>query len=456
MQDPTRTARVTLLLVLLFFGGISCYVLWHVSQYSTQAAVITINWAAREQTIDGFGGSCADFRQALTPQLADFFFTTNGLGFTLLRTQIIPNTSACNQVFGSGLCVPTDEATILSGELAVARQAVSRGATVFSSPWSPPAAYKDNGVYGRGGKMIGNAANYTNYAKILASYVTLMRRNNIPLYAISVQNEPDISQTYPSALWTTQQIHDFVPYLSAALSTAGFGATRIIVAEQSNWSFSYTDAIMADKTTAAQVGILASHGYGQSNPRLPLTFRNYGGQRLWQTEVSSSSNVYNGSMSDALRWAQTLHSYLADAHVNAWIWWFLTDMPKQGDGTDNAALTDINGKIPLRAYVTGNWSKFVRPGWHEVTVNNPTSLPVTAFQSPSGNESAIVVVNASWFSRVQSIYVGSGLKLATPWVTSAALPLVPQHPVTVSAGLLTYSIPAKSVVTFVASGPVSQ
>ena len=75
---------------------------------------------------------------------------------------------------------------------------------------------------------------------------------------------------------------------------------------------------------------------------------------------------------------------LPNANVNAWLWWFLTDMPRQGEGTDNGALTDINGNIPKRAYVIGQWSKFVRPGWSRIGSSYFGPLRITAFKDPEG------------------------------------------------------------------------
>ncbi len=41
----------------------------------------------------------------------------------------------------------------------------------------------------------------------------------INLYALSMQNEPDVNTTnYESCVWTGQQFHDFIPYLATALS----------------------------------------------------------------------------------------------------------------------------------------------------------------------------------------------------------------------------------------------
>ncbi len=61
------------------------------------------------------------------------------------------------------------------------------------------------------------------------------------------------------------------------------------------------------------------------------------GKHVWQTEDSSQSPIYDGSMTDALSWASKIHTYLTVAQVNAWNWWFLSDGPKHGNGTDNSA-----------------------------------------------------------------------------------------------------------------------
>lgn len=422
------------------------------------AVSVTVNWSSVQQTIDGFGGSCADFISPLTTPLADFFFTTSGIGLSILRTQIMPDLEDC-QAWMTSVGVPTSDcitvasgATALTGEPQVAQQAVARGVTyVWSTSWSPPASMKSNGVFYQGGNFIGSTSNYTNYATALASYPAFMAGYGVPICAISPQNEPNISQSYPSALWTAQQFHDFIPYLYAALQTAGYGSTQILFPENSGWSSTYggfAATTMTDSSVAPDVGILAQHGYGSPSIVAPT---NYGyGQHVWMTEVSSLSSTYDGSMTNALSWAQIIHNYLSVANVNAFIWWFLTDMPGNGNGTDDSALTDINGNIPLRAYVTGNWSKFVRPGWHRVDVTNSGPLLVTAFQSADTSQSAVVVVNSGSTASNQVFEVGTEMGTSViPWITSSTQSLAPQTPVTVSGGWLTYRIPANSVVTFV-------
>jgi O-glycosyl hydrolase len=417
----------------------------------------TMNWSSVDQTIDGFGGAAVDAFAPLPSDLATFFFSqSSGIGLSIVRVQVIPDnatcTAWCNGTPGCA-CAQSSGATTTTGELAIAQQAQSFGVnTFFASSWSPPASMKTNDSWVAGGSFIGNTANYQSYASVLVSYVQFMSVNGINLFGISPQNEPDISQSYPSCLWTAQQFHDFAPYLSSALSTAGLSSVNVIIPENSAWSSSYdgfTSVAMTDPAVAPTIGLLAQHGYaGDSDIVAPV---NYGyGQHVWVTEDSEQSATYDGSMSDALVWAQRIHSYLTTAQINAFVWWFLSDIPTDGDGTDNSALTDINGNIALRAYVTGNWSKFVRPGWQRVDVTNGGGLLITAFQSADTTQSAVVVVNATDNDVTQVFSVGTQMgSVVTPWVTSSSESLIAQPAVAVNAGLVTYTIPANSVVTFV-------
>jgi glucuronoarabinoxylan endo-1,4-beta-xylanase len=401
----------------------------------------TINWTDVRQSIDGFGGSSADFLIGLTPAQADFFFTPAGIGLSILRTQIIPDLATCNAEFHDGGC-SNSNGQILNGELDTAQLAVARGAIVFSSPWSPPGAYKSSGSFKNGGHLL--SSHYSDWAKDIASYVPMMANHGVPIYAVSVQNEPNLATDYGSCTYTAQEIHDFVPYLYSALQSVGAGSTKIMIAEESRWAIDLTSTAMADSRVAAEVGIVAAHGYSGKARPYPT-----GGKRLWQTEDSSPSSTYDGGITDGMSWALKIHSYLAVANVNAWVWWFLTDMPHQGEGTDNAALTDINGSIPKRAYVSGQWSKFVRPGSFRIGVTYFGPLLITGFKDAGGHSFAIVAVNPSARAVRQTFSLnGFSANSVTPWITSANLSLAAETPVSVSRTNFTYTLQPTSVTTF--------
>jgi glucuronoarabinoxylan endo-1,4-beta-xylanase len=427
--------------------------------YTSGGATITINWSTVYQTIDGFGASTADttLNTGMPSSLADFFFRQDiGIGLSILRLQVVPSTSECSAEFTTangygynGTCVSSSSGTILEGELATAQEAQARGVTrFFASQWSPSGTYKSNGSYLTGGALVGSTANYQAIATELAGFVSLLSANGVPIMALSPQNEPEQSQDYPSCTWNASQFDAFVPYLYADLPSS----TMIIIPENSSWNTTYggfAATCMNDSACGPDVGVLAQHEYGGGDV-LPGTFT-YNPNRLWSTEYGSAfgGGSYEGDITDAVGNAQIIHNLLTVANVNAFVWWFLSDEPFQGYGTDNSALTDESGDIPLRAYMTGNWSKFVRPGWHRVGVTNSGSLLVTAFQDPLGIESAVVVVNTGSSSVSQNFTVGSTMgPNVTPWITSSSYSLAAQSAVAVSGGSFSYTIPASSIVTF--------
>ena len=419
---------------------------------------ITIEWTTIHQTIDGFGAASNEtsFIQPLSSREMDFFYTTSGIGLSLLRIRDYPSRTECESDSAAGVCVSIPGATLLTTDLKAAQMAVARGVRVWSSQWSPPASMKSNGDFMKGGAMVGNGANYTSLARLFAGFVTFMASQGVPLLALSPQNEPDMSTWYPSATWTPRQIHDFVPYLDAALRSAGVTNTKILLAEQSHWeprlrlwrdSFSYAAETMNDPAVAALVGILAAHNYDQRDPSSPPRIRNLTTQRVWQTEVSTP-DAFDGSMDNALVWAQRVHYFLSAARVNAFHYWYLTAGP---NNHDNQTLADSNGRVARRAYAIGNWSRFVRPGWHAVATRNAGPLMVTAFQNEAQTDAAIVAVN-SRSSAVQQQRFEVGAAMAgsvTPWLTSTDSLLVAQPAVPVVDGGFSYTIQPRAVMTFV-------
>ncbi len=282
-----------------------------------------INWQDLHQRIDGFGASSA-WRGTWTTTQADMFFSTNsGIGLSLLRNRIAPDGT--------------------TWETGIMQMAQARGARVWSVPWSPPANLKDSGTV-NGGNFRGGAVTNQVYANQLARYVANMSRNyGVNIYALSIQNESDYNTTnYESCVWTRQQIHDFVPYLSAALAASNAASTKIMLPESMHWQSNtnlYTTA-MNDPAVAALVGIIANHNYdgidfnhGATTP--PARLPNYG-KPTWQTEVSTGAS-FDGSISDGLYWGGRIHQFMTVAQANAWHYWWLID----GNSDANGGLTGM-------------------------------------------------------------------------------------------------------------------
>jgi len=416
---------------------------------------IIVHWNAVRQSIDGFGASATGYTGRLTPVQADFFFTPEaGLGFSLLRLDAIADNSegACGCVANNmpATCVRNSNSEIVSGDLEAAQLAAARGAKVVAAPWSPPANMKSSGQFCSGSSMVGNAQNYAAYAEDLASFTALLRNHGVALDALSIQNEPDITNpAYNTATWQGQQVHDFVPYLAKALRSSGAENVKIAVPEESTWNFELMKETMSDPAVASTIGIVFGHAYASKTPPvLPSVDERH----VWQTEVSEPGK-YDGSMSDALQWAQSIHEFLK-AGVNAWMYWQLYCGPQYFNHDNNMCLTDAHDHLAKRAFAMGQYSKFIRPGWKRVDVTNHGDLLVTAFRGPA-NKFAVVVINKSWWPVwKQSFSSDGGLRWSsvTPWVTSGASSLAVQRPLAASNGEIRYTLPARSIVTFVGEG----
>jgi len=173
---------------------------------------ITIRWNSPQQTIDGFGASATGYTGKFTPAQAEAYFDDSaGLGLSLLRLHAIAETNPaeCDCVANNSPahCVRGGRSQIVDGDLQVAQLAAARGVRLFAVPWSPPAAMKTSGKYCSGGEMIATPANFQSYAAELADFAALLGSRGLSLFAMSIQNEPDIvSPEYDTCLWSAGQI----------------------------------------------------------------------------------------------------------------------------------------------------------------------------------------------------------------------------------------------------------
>ncbi|HEX4384643.1 MAG TPA: hypothetical protein VH083_16895, partial [Myxococcales bacterium] len=288
-----------------------------------------MSFADVHQAIDGFGAASAfSIYNSMTDAQADHFFsTTAGIGLSLLRIQINSDGS-------------TDDTV-------TAQKAQARGARVWGTPWSPPAAWKSNGTINNGGSLL--PAHYQDWATSLTNFVKNMKTNNgVNIYAVSIQNEPDFVATYDSAQYNGAQFHDFILTLGPAFATAGITA-KIMLPEPSSWDAmaSLADPSLLDPATAKYVGIAATHAYA-GNVYHPYPTAQNQGIPLWETEVSDF-NGFDGSIGSGINYATQIHNCMVVANCTAWHFWWL----KASSTDDNEGL---QGTPAPTATAIGPWA----------------------------------------------------------------------------------------------------
>jgi glucuronoarabinoxylan endo-1,4-beta-xylanase len=309
---------------------------------------------------------------------------------------------------------------------------------------------KSNASCDNGGSLL--PADYASYATWQVNYIkSVQTYAGITPYAISVQNEPDQTQPYDSATWTAAEIESYIlNNLGPAITAAGL-PTLIMMPESSNPNrlTTYANTCMTTPACASYVGIIADHGYDDSQVSYTTGITN---QHLWQTEdgpIGTAAQTFDPSIATAVNtYAKNIHSDLT-LGWSAWCWW------AWASGNPGQQLIDayVTGDVSKTLWVMGQWSRFVRPGWVRIdsTANPQTGVYITAFKSPSGGSYSIVAVNTN-SSATSQTFTFSGFPNATsitPWVTSSTLDLAAQPSVAVEGNSFSFSLPEESVTTFV-------
>jgi glucuronoarabinoxylan endo-1,4-beta-xylanase len=385
----------------------------------------TVNFADVHQRIDGFGAADV-WNPALTDAQADLFFSpTNGIGLSILRVGIDEN--------GNDLSAYSN-----------ATKAVARGAVVWGAPWTAPAAWKDNNSTTNGGHLL--PAYYDSWASRLAGFATKMQQSaGVPLWGVSVQNEPDYTASYVSMLYSNTEMLNFVKVLGPKLAALN-PRPKLLMPDVSSWggAWGFSGPILSDSTAAPYLDVIAVHQYaGVSSPQTTA-------RPIWETEMSTfdgfDPGIFNG-----VGVAKMIHDAITTGGVSAWHYWWLI-----GLNGDNEGLIGSNGSttITKRLYTMGNFSRFVRPGFVVVgTTGAPAGVYITAYQNPSTGAFVIVAINQNGSDVPVSVTLnGVSATSVTPWVTSGSLNLGQQTALSLSAGSFTTTLPTYSVTSFVGTG----
>jgi glucuronoarabinoxylan endo-1,4-beta-xylanase len=395
-------------------------------------SLVQIDLAKVHQAIVGFGASSGWTSPAMDDYQADAFFTVEkGLGFSLLRLRIAP-----------------DGTTL---ELATAKQAIARGASVWASPWTPPAEWKDNNDVNNGGHLL--PEHHQDWADRLVSFAKNAAAEGVPLIGLSAQNEPGYipqpPNSWESCQYTAESLTRFIrDYLGPTLKKNGLNIP-VIAPETDGWATldSFANALMTDKEALAYIGPIATHSYNGTAHLLASVQST--GHQIWQTEYTDLRSTRDTGMGSALIIASNMHEDLVYGNVSAWHHW-------QFIGADPYPYSGLmeNNKFTRRGCVMGNWSRFVRPGFVrvEATPSPRTNILVSAFCNQATGRLVIVLVNLRDNQLQQEGFITNGTlpSAFTVWTTSDTLALKQSGSIPVSRkGMFRLMLPARSVTTLV-------
>ncbi len=343
--------------------------------------------------------------------------------------------------------------------------------TFMSTPWTPPNNSVSKWKLSDSNKTIDyvntpeqggtlDPNHYADYADVLADYALGFKtKMGVDLTALSLQNEPNFQCSYESADWSAEQFHNFFAVVKTEFTKKGvatqLSALQIMAPEFQNVKEDLVLPTLADSATVGLLGIVGAHQYEFSNSNVSsyqppvLTNSIAAGKRIWMTEFSTAAWATDASIADGLIVARLVHMDLTVASMSAFNYWWAW-------GSGNGCLVTVNGtsvSIPKRLYTLGQYSRFVRPGWHRVstTASPATNVYLSAFQDPSGGQIAVVAINAGAAAASLPLSIDSGqFGTLTMYRTSASASENIASVGTLAGGAsVTATLPASSVTTFV-------
>lgn len=398
---------------------------------------IFINPKKSFQKFIGIGGAITDASAEtfakLSPEKQDEFlkayFSEEGIGYSLIRTPIHSSdfSSASYTYIDEGdkklesFSIEPD----LRFKIPMIKRAIeSAGGTLltYASPWSPPAFMKSNNNMLQGGSLLPEY--YDAWALYYAKFIKEYEALDIPIWGLTIQNEPMATQRWESCIYTAAEERDFLKnHLGPTLEREGLGDKNIIVWDHNRDLISNrANTILEDPEAAKYVWGVGFHWYETwtgSDPKfenLGAIKDSYPDKELIFTEGCNESfdpekyqywpnaerygksmiNDFNQGTSGWTDWNILLDETGGPNHVQNFCF-----APIHGDvGTDELIYT------PTYYYI-GHFSKYVRPRARRISTSvSRSTLMATTWNNEDGGF-ATVVMNESDNKVEYKILVGA-------------------------------------------------
>ena len=378
------------------------------------------------QTLLGIGGAITDASAEVFARLSPkeqerllraYYDPKDGIGYTLARTTIHSSDFSS----ASYTYVAEGDATLATFSVAhdrefripLIRRAIAAAGghlTLFASPWSAPAFMKSNASMLQGGTLKPEFADA--WATYFTRFIRAYEQEGIPVWGVTVQNEPMARQRWESMIFSAEDERDFLKnHLGPMMARAGLGDRRIIVWDHNRDLMTQRAHVIFDDPEASRYAWgMGFHWYETWAGDAPM-FANVGvvhqaypGKHLLLTEatVEGFDPTRLQSFANAERYGAALINDFNNGAEGWTDWNILLDEKGGPNHVGNFCFAPVHadtrtGELTFTPafWYLGHFSKFIRPGAHRISAASSRSgLQTTAFANPDGSV-ATVVMNAT-------------------------------------------------------------
>lgn len=354
----------------------------------------TLDPAARRQTVRGFGASGAWWSQYLggwvdtqRNAVADLLFSRDkGIGLSQYRYNIgggiddtITDPWRTAETFETG--PRTYDWSRDANARWFVQAAKDRGIRdLIAFVNSPSRRITKNGhTYGTPGQGSNLALEeYSEFAQYLSDILKHFKeKEGIDFRSISPINEPQWGWDSPGQEGCHYEPNEIPPLLRTVLDSLRSNGlkTEVLAPEAGEYKSlyqdqNYTGVILSDPVLNENLSTIAVHSYWSNDDQRRAAAQdiqtNYPGHTLTMTEWTEMVGGRDYGMDAALVLAQTVHSDMTIANVEAWQYWIAVSRYDYHDGllyTDYVQPGDPETfEQTKKLWAMGNYSRYIRPG----------------------------------------------------------------------------------------------
>jgi glucosylceramidase len=375
------------------------------------------------QSLMGIGGAITDASAEVFAKLSKekqqefltaYYDTQKGIGYSLLRTTIHSSD------FSSGSYTYIEEGDKDLKTFSIdhdkqfripmikqATQAAGGKIVTYVSPWSPPAFMKSNKQMLKGGTLLPDY--YQAWANYYAKFIKAYEKEGMPIWGLTIQNEPMAVQTWESCVFSAEAERDFLKnYLGPTLKKEGLGNKKIIVWDHNRDLMNQrANVIFTDPEASKYAWGMGFHWYETWAGGAPMydnvakVHEAFPDKNLIFTEgciEKFDAQKYQFWPNAERYGASMIHDF--NNGTVAWTDWnILLDENGGPNHVGNFCFAPIHADSQSGAliytpsyYYIGHFAKFIRPQARRVaTASSRSSLISTSFQNADGSMVTVVM-----------------------------------------------------------------